>query len=442
MSRLARAAWASAVRGAQLALVGVPAFTAVQYALGGDDARSRIEFALAGAGQPLLRLLDGEDAHRAAVAFAAMGVAPRERRRAPESLATRALGLDFDTPFVLAAGFDKDAEAAAALLGMGFAGVEVGSVTPLPQPGNPRPRVFRIPELGAVINSYGFNSKGLAAAADNLARVEEGRAANAGAPGGSRGVLGVNLGKNKATPEEAAADDYARGVREIGGTADYLVVNVSSPNTPGLRNLQGRKAMEALVRKVQAERDALPGRRRPLLVKVAPDLDEAGLADVAAVALSTGLDGLVVSNTTIARPDAVRAARCGDRPGGLSGAPLFERSTAALAALYRLTEGKVTLVGCGGVDSGAAAYAKVRAGASLVQLYTALVFEGAPLLPRIKRELAELLERDGFGSVAEAVGADHPPELREAARRAADAKAGADATKAGGGGRWWRLWRK
>ena len=148
-------------------------------------------------------------------------------------------------------------KAAAALLGMGFAGVEVGSVTPLPQPGNPRPRVFRIPELGAVINSYGFNSKGLAAAADNLARVEEGRAANAGAPGGSRGVLGVNLGKNKATPEEAAADDYARGVREIGGTADYLVVNVSSPNTPGLRNLQGRKAMEALVRKVQAERDEI-----------------------------------------------------------------------------------------------------------------------------------------------------------------------------------------
>ena len=398
------------------------------------ETRSRIEFAAAGFLQPVLRaLLDGEDAHRTAVWAAAKGLLPRERRAPLEALRTQVLGLHFDSPICLAAGFDKDAEAVAGLLGMGFGAVEIGSVTPLPQPGNPKPRVFRIPELGAVINSYGFNSQGHQYARANLDALAEVRA-----QGGVAGVVGVNLGKNKVTPEAQAANDYAKGVRALGKHGDYLVINVSSPNTPGLRNLQGRKQLATLVRAVQAERDALPGARRPLLVKVAPDLDEAGLKDVATVALDTGLDGVIVSNTTIARPPEVKAAWCGNRPGGLSGRPLRERSTAALATLYRLTEGRVTLVGCGGVDSGKVAYEKIRAGASLVQLYTALVFEGAPLVPRVKEDLAALLERDGFTSVADAVGMDHPPELRDRAKQVRGA--GKAISGAAAGRPWWRVW--
>jgi dihydroorotate dehydrogenase len=216
-------------------------------------------------------------------------------------------------------------------------------------------------------------------------------------------VVGINVGKNKDTIDEIA--DFVTGIRAVAPHADYLVINVSSPNTPGLRELQARASMERLIQAALAARaESVSGRAPPLLVKLAPDLDEAGLADVAEVALGTGIDGLIMGNTTISRPSSLKSAERGET-GGLSGKPLFELSTRRLAELYRLTGGRVPLIGAGGVRSGADAYAKIRAGASLVQLYTALVFEGPGLASRINRELASFLRRDGFGSVAEAVGA-------------------------------------
>jgi len=278
--------------------------------------------------------------------------------------------------------------AADALLGLGFGSVEIGSVTPRPQPGNPRPRVFRLPEDGAVINRYGFNSEGIDAVAARLARRAR------------RGVLGVNLGKNKETVD--AADDYAKGAAALARFADYMVVNVSSPNTPGLRALQDRAVLDGLLARVQ---EAMGAGAPPLLVKIAPDMAQEDLSDVAEVALARGLAGIIVSNTTIARPAELRGAARGEA-GGLSGRPLLGPSTAVLREMRRLTGGRIALVGVGVIASGADAYAKIRAGASLVQLYTALVYEGPGLVARIRRELAALLRRDGFASVAQAVGAD------------------------------------
>ena len=312
-------------------------------------------------------------------------------------LATRLWNLDFAKPFGLAAGFDKHSEVPDACLSLGFGFVEIGGVTPRPQPGNLGKRVFRLAEDDAVINRYGFNSCGLEVFAARLRR--RGRRA--------AGPVGVNLGKNKDTAD--AALDYEAGIAALSGLADFLVVNLSSPNTPGLRNLQARTEMDGLVRRALAARAAAapdPSRRPPLLVKVAPDLDAEGLADVAAVALETGIDGIVMGNTTLARPAELRGADRAEA-GGLSGRPLMGPSTRLLSELYALTGGKMPLVGVGGIGSGTDAYAKIRAGASLVQLYTALVFQGPGLVPRIKRDLAALLRRDGFRSTTEAVGADH-----------------------------------
>jgi dihydroorotate dehydrogenase len=248
--------------------------------------------------------------------------------------------------------------------------------------------VFRLPEDGAVINRYGFNSEGIDAVAARLVRRAR------------RGVLGVNLGKNKETAD--AAEDYAAGAAALARFADYLVVNVSSPNTPGLRALQDRGVLDALIARVQA---ALPTPAPPLLVKIAPDMAAEDLADIAAVARARRLDGIIVSNTTIARPPELRDAARGEA-GGLSGRPLFAPSTVVLREMRRLTGGDIALIGVGGVGSGADAYAKIRAGATLVQLYTALVYDGPGLVARIKRDLAALLRRDGFRSLAEAVGVD------------------------------------
>jgi dihydroorotate dehydrogenase len=335
-----------------------------------------------------LRCLDAEDAHRAAILALTVARPLLRAGRDDPILATRLWGLDLPNPVGLAAGFDKDAQAPDALLGLGFGSVEIGSVTPRPQPGNPRPRVFRLPEDGAVINRYGFNSEGVDAVAARLA----GRA--------RRGVVGVNLGKNKDSLDAAA--DYAAGAAALARFADYLVINVSSPNTPGLRALQDRAALDALVARVQA---ALPGDPPPLLVKIAPDMAAEDLADIAAVARTRRLAGIIVSNTTIARPPDLRGAARGEA-GGLSGRPLFAPSTAVLRDMRRLTGGTIALIGAGGVATGDDAYAKIRAGASMVQLYTALVYEGPGLVARIKRELAALLRRDGFDSVAAAVGVD------------------------------------
>ena len=292
-------------------------------------------------------------------------------------------GIDFVNPIGLAAGFDKDGRVPDAMLAQGFGFVEVGGVTPRPQAGNPRPRVFRLPSDGAVINRLGLNSEGLEAMAVRLRRRRS-------------GPVGVNLGMN-AESEDAVAD-YVEGARSLAALADYLVVNVSSPNTPGLRALQGRDHLEGLLAAVQDALADLPA-RPPLLLKIAPDLTPEENADIAEVALAARIDGLIATNTTIARP-ATLVDRHRAEAGGLSGRPLFGPSTAVLGEIYRLTRGRIPLIGVGGVASGRDAYAKIRAGASLVQLYTALIYDGPGLVARIKRELWDLLRRDGFATVA------------------------------------------
>ncbi len=277
------------------------------------------------------------------------------------------------------------------MLRLGFGFVETGTVTPRPQPGNPKPRVFRLDEEMAVINRMGFNSGGLDALVSRMAGRDRGD-----------GIVGVNIGRNRDSADATA--DYAEGVRRTAPVADYLVVNVSSPNTPGLRDLQARAVLEALLRQLLDAR-AQTGVSLPLLVKIAPDLTPEERADIASVALATGIDGIVVANTTVARPPGLRDAQAKEA-GGLSGRPLFAPSTVLLAEIYRLTEGRIPLIGVGGVASAADAYAKIRAGAALVQLYTALVFAGPALIGEIKTGLGELLRRDGFASVHEAVGVD------------------------------------
>ncbi|KAL4429217.1 hypothetical protein ABPG77_010196 [Micractinium sp. CCAP 211/92] len=373
----------------------------------------QLHFDLVSTTGPLVRLFDAETAHKIGILAAKLGFFPRETRPDPPSLRTVVWGREFPNPLGVAAGFDKDAEVVEPLLGLGFGFVEVGSITPLPQPGNPKPRAFRLPEFGAVINRYGFNSEGLDAARERLAAFRRRQAEQGAAfPGG---MLGVNLGKNK-TSEDAGAD-YSTGVTKLGEFADYLVINISSPNTPGLRSLQGRQELESLVRRVKQTRDGMKWDARgppPLLVKIAPDLTEADMTDIAAVALEQGVDGLIVSNTTITRPGPIAEHPLGKEAGGLSGRPLFEMATEVLREMYTLTGGKLPIVGVGGVSSGADAYAKIRAGASLVELYSSFAYEGPKLVPRVKRELAALLERDGFASVAEAVGADHRREAAPA----------------------------
>jgi len=323
----------------------------------------------------------------------AAGLAPRQAEADPPSLAIRLWRRSLPNPVGLAAGFDKDAEVPDAMLGFGFGFVEVGTITPLAQPGNPKPRVFRLAEDRAVINRLGFNSAGLAAASRRLAQ-----------RGDRGGIVGANIGKNRDTHDDIG--DYVEGVRVLAPLVDYLAVNVSSPNTPGLRDLQRKSAVTRLIaRLIEARAAAMPRDPPPLLLKIAPDLTAEERADLAEAALASGVDGLIVANTTLARP-ANLISRFAHEPGGLSGAPLFAPSTALLAEMYRLTSGKLPIIGVGGIASGADAYRKIRAGASLVQLYTALIYEGPGLVPRIKRELAALLARDGFTSITAAVGAD------------------------------------
>jgi len=340
----------------------------------------------------LLRLLAPEAAHRLTIRLLSAGLGFYTSGADDPILETRLWGRRFPNPIGIAAGFDKNAEAFRAVLRLGFGFAEVGSVTPRPQPGNPKPRLFRLTEDRAIINRMGFNNDGVEAVARRLR-----------ARGRLPGPLGINLGKNKDSVDAAA--DYVRGVQALGPYADYLVINVSSPNTPGLRALQGREPLAALIEAVKrARREAVPEAPPPLLVKIAPDLQPEDKHDIAAVALDSGIDGLIVSNTTIARPPGLRSPHRAEA-GGLSGAPLFGPSTELLAEMYRLTQGRLALVGVGGVASGADAYAKIRAGASLVQLYSALVYDGPGLVGRIKRELAQALRRDGFSNLSQAVGA-------------------------------------
>lgn len=341
-------------------------------------------------GAAALRTLPAEAAHRAAIQSLALGLGPRAPADRYPRLKTTLAGMDLPNPIGLAAGFDKDAEAIGPLLRCGFGFIECGTVTPLPQLGNPAPRLFRLTEDEAVINRMGFNNRGLEAA---VARLSLPRPA---------GVVGVNIGANKDSDDRIA--DYVAAFTRLAPLGRYVTVNISSPNTPGLRGLQDRAALEELLARLMVARTNM-GLAKPVLLKIAPDLDARGLEDVAEVALGSGLDGLIVSNTTIARPGSLRS-RYRDQTGGLSGAPLFAPSTEVLRAMARLTQGRLPIVGAGGVGSGADAYAKIRAGASLVQLYTALAYEGPGLVARIKHELASLLAHDGFKNVAEAVGAD------------------------------------
>jgi len=341
--------------------------------------------------RPFIGLVGPETAHRLTIRALAAGLGPRAPADPDPILKTTLWGRDFANPLGLAAGFDKHGEAIAASLALGFGFVEIGSVTPRPQPGNLRPRVFRLTGDRAAINRYGFNSEGIEAAARRLRAYRE---------RGGTGIVGVNLGKNKDSADAAA--DYAEGAAALGPFADYIVVNVSSPNTPGLRALQGRDELAAIVARTRA---ALPAPAPPLLVKLAPDLADEDKRDIAQVAREVPVDGLIVSNTTTARP-ADLTGRHKAEAGGLSGRPLMAPSTALLAEFHALTGGTLPLIGVGGVGSADDAYAKIRAGASLVQLYTALVFEGPGLVPSITRGLAGRLRRDGFASLAEAVGAD------------------------------------
>jgi len=359
--------------------------------------------------RPLLFRLTPEAAHSLAIkALRFWQGCPGPAGGAPDpALRQRIWGLDFANPVGLAAGFDKNGEVWRGILRLGFGFAEIGSVTPVAQAGNPQPRLFRLTEVAAVLNRMGFNNDGVAAMAARLQADGRDRPDRTG-------LLGINLGKNKTT--EDAAADYEIGIRALARFADYLVINVSSPNTPGLRVLQGREPLERLVARARQALDGLaagefapsesaPTRKPPLLLKIAPDLTAEDLADIAAVALAGGLDGLIVSNTTITRPGL--APHWLQEAGGLSGSPLFPLSTGVLREVYRLTQGKLPLIGVGGIASAAEAYAKIRAGASLVQLYSALIYQGPFLARRINRELAALLRRDGFGNVGEAVGADH-----------------------------------
>ena len=330
--------------------------------------------------RPLLFRLDPERAHELTLIALATGLGPRGWPDDP-LLATTLAGLALPNPLGLAAGFDKDARVPGAMLKMGFGFCEVGTVTPRPQAGNPRPRVFRLTASEAVINRLGFNNGGVAAA---VARLAAHRPA---------GIVGVNIGANKDSADRVA--DYALGAAAARGVADYLTVNVSSPNTPGLRALQDPSELAALIAAVRVAAAV------PVFVKVAPDLDAAAIDGIARVALDGGVAGLIVSNTTLARPGVASA-----ETGGLSGAPLFAPSTAVLRAFARATGKALPLIGVGGVSNAEQAYAKLRAGASAVQLYTGLVYHGPALVGRIKAGLAALLRRDGFARVADAVGID------------------------------------
>lgn len=345
--------------------------------------------------RPLLAHIDAERAHH--LAIAALRMLPHVLPHADDPrLAVGAFGLGFPNPVGLAAGFDKDGDAIEGCLSLGFGFVEIGGVTPEPQPGNPRPRLFRLAADEAVINRYGLNSNGVVAMAQKLERRE-----------GGRGIVGVNVGANKLSADRAG--DYAICIGALAGLCAYITINVSSPNTPGLRGLQGKKALDDLVARAIEARDKAEtarGERTPLLVKIAPDLTLAELDDILAVVLARRIDGLVVSNTTIARDASLVEKRVAREEGGLSGRPLFKPSTRLLAQAYLRCDGKLPLIGVGGIDCPETAWTKIKAGATLIQLYSALVFKGPALIGKIKRGLVKRLARSGMATIAEAVGSE------------------------------------
>ncbi|MBB6179754.1 quinone-dependent dihydroorotate dehydrogenase [Pseudorhizobium flavum] len=335
-----------------------------------------------------LFLLDPETAHGMSIAALKSGVVPSCRVPDDPRLAVTVAGIGFPNPLGMAAGYDKNAEVPDALLKLGFGFAEVGTVTPKPQVGNDKPRIFRLAGDRAVINRLGFNNEGHEAAFARLS-----------ARNGSGGIVGVNIGANKDSADRVA--DYVAGIRRFYPVASYFTVNISSPNTPGLRDLQARDSLKALLESVlaaRAEEASRVGRSLPVFLKIAPDLTEEGLDDVAAEALAHDLDGLIISNTTLSR-DGLRDRRHAAESGGLSGAPLFRLSTAVLAKMRQRVGPTLPLVGVGGVGSAEDAMEKIRAGADLVQLYSCMIYEGPALPARILRGLSDLLDRDGAGSI-------------------------------------------
>ena len=340
--------------------------------------------------RPVVHATDGEAAHN--LTLAALQPLPRARRALTSPvLATELAGLHFPNPVGLAPGFDKDARVAHAMPHFGFGFVEVGTLTPLPQEGNPRPRLFRLVEDRAVVNRMGFNNGGQVKAADRIACLRR---------YGLPVPLGINIGANKDSADRIA--DYAKGTAAMAPLADYLTVNISSPNTPGLRALQDRGALEALLDGVAAAQPA--GAAKPVFLKVAPDLEPEDIDDIVAVAIDKRLAAVIVSNTTITRPPL--ASRHADEAGGLSGAPLHDLALQRLRDFRRASGGAVPLIGVGGIANADQAWARIRAGASLIQIYSAMVFEGPGLAARIARGLDDRAARDGFARVSDAVGAD------------------------------------
>jgi dihydroorotate dehydrogenase len=343
--------------------------------------------------RPFLFLSDAESAHGLSLAALRMMPLPRifGAMNAADSaiLAQKLAGLDFPNPVGLAPGYDKNAEVAAPILRLGFGFTEVGTLTPRPQEGNPRPRLFRLVEDEAVINRMGFNNEGQLAASIRLEQLRRST---------QPGPVGVNIGANKDSDDRIA--DYVTGVQAMARYADYLTVNISSPNTPGLRVLQDKSALDDLLAAVMAARPD----NTPIFLKVAPDLEPADIDDIVEISMKRGVDALIVSNTTISRP-ALRSRHAGEG-GGLSGAPLKELACQRLRDFRAASSGKMPLIGVGGIASGADAYARIKAGASLVQLYSALVYHGPGLAAKINRDLAALLRRDGFANISEAVGSE------------------------------------
>ena len=337
-----------------------------------------------------LHLIDPEDAHGVTIAALKAGLGPVDLALDDPMLHTEVAGLALPAPVGLAAGFDKNAEAPDAMLRAGFGFVECGTVTPLPQAGNPRPRLFRLSDDRAVVNRMGFNNAGLEAFAGRLGKRER------------RGVVGANIGANKDAMDRIA--DYVTGLERLWGLADYFTVNISSPNTPGLRALQTKAALEELLGRLAEARAALKSpQAAPIFLKVAPDLEDGEVETIVAAVADFGLQGIIVSNTTVSRPDTLRSAGKAET-GGLSGPPLMSLSTQVLSRFHAANDRGLALIGAGGIATGADALAKIRAGAQAVQFYSAMVFEGPGMIVRVKRDLAARLRAEGFTSVAQAVG--------------------------------------
>lgn len=345
--------------------------------------------------QPLSQTLSPEWAHKLGVSAIKYGLFPSENYEDPDLLRTHFLGYKLSNPVGIAAGFDKHGDAIVGLRNLGFSVVEIGSVTPEPQPGNPKPRVFRLPEDKAVINRYGFNSEGHDKVYNKIKGVDKALL--------NEGILGINLGKNKLS--ENAIEDYILGIQKFYDVADYFVINISSPNTPGLRSLQNKDELKQLLIKINKARAALAVNTPPLLLKLAPDLTKEEKRDIVSVITrnESKVDGLIISNTTLDR-ESLKNDKLAHESGGLSGKPLTSKSTEMIKEMYKLTKGKIPIVGVGGVFSGEDAFEKILAGASVVQIYTALIYHGPAIVTKIKQELAEHLSKNGYKSVSEAVG--------------------------------------